>query len=264
MIKRLVMIFTLILSVSPVFAQKGEIIKTGAEIVRGGTAAGLKETVTREVGKQILSTSAGAPVFQLGQISNWVSQPLVRIQIPQDARFTPPVQEQAEPAAIRILDWKTSEAHLFPKGRDGHTVYIPSSFHENQDPAWYRGMSITRLDELRHAVEKGMTLDKTNHYGGAFASTHKHIALGYSVRLGALYPTMPVLVKIPITPELYRVNEPIGRSDFIRKFCKDVDPSFISDILVFLEVDGKPGWYKVILEDGELVFKPVPGSIFSW
>lgn len=33
--------------------------------------------------------------------------------------------------------------------------------------------------------------------------------------------------------------------------------------MVFLEVAGRPGWYKAQLKAGELVLTPVPGKVFE-
>ena len=110
-----------------------------------------------------------------------------------------------------------------------------------------------------------MEVSKTSSYfGGIFAALDAKMALSYAMPWGALYPSLPVVVRIPNTPELSAKNALEWRSHFDGVFRQNVTPRFISDVMVFLEVNGKPGWYKVILVDGELVFIPTFGTTLSW
>ena len=44
---------------------------------------------------------------------------------------------------------------------------------------------------------------------------------------------------------------------------QDIPASYIKYVMVFLEVDAEAGWYKVTLENGDLVFTALPGQVFK-
>ncbi len=256
--KKILLLVWIILLAICAFAQSGRVVKTGVQFAT-------QSDVALKVAQKVQQTSVrGAVVPVPAQISNWSGKPIVRIQpFVTDMAASHASSTDAQQVVARVLDYKTAAQHLLPQGREGRMAYIPSSFQEQKNSAWYKGMHVTNLDGLKHVLTKGMTLDKAHHYGGVFATTEVELAQKYAVSWGSVYPGMPVLVRIPITPKLYTENKPDGGFGFIHKFRQDLSPSLISDVMVFLEVNGEAGWYKVVLQEDELVFHPVSGVTVS-
>lgn len=247
-----------LLLVSPSFAQVEKVVKAG---VRGATQSQLTLRVFQQAEKSALARSGQA--ITRGQVTNWVNRPSVQVLAPGNVmRGISAGTVAASSVTMQVMDFKKTGQYLFPAGRDRQVVYIPEAWKKEQAPSWYRGLHLTRLADLKNILEHGMELDKTNHYGCIFATSHVKIALGYSVAWGSLYPGLPVMVRIPESPELPTAAAKPGSVDFMRKFNGNIAPSLIADVMVFLEVNGIPGWYKVVLHEGELLFKPVSGSIF--
>ena len=257
--KKILLLVWIILLAICAFAQGGKVVKTGVQFAT-------QSDVALKVAQKVQQTSVRAAVVPVSaQIGNWSGKPLIRVR-PSAADMgasRAPVTDNPQ-FVVRVLDYKTAAQYLLPQGREGRVAYIPSSFQEQKNSAWYKGMHVTNLDGLKHVLTKGMTLDKAHHYGGVFATTEVELAQKYTVAWGSVYPGMPVLVRIPFTPKLYTENKPDGGFGFIHKFRQDLSPSLISDVMVFLEVNGEAGWYKVVLQEDELVFQPVSGVTISW
>ena len=251
------MIFVLLLSILPplVLAQSGKAVQTGVKLA---TQSDIALRVAQQTARQSLSRTPA-----LAQITNWTGKPLVRVQ--QAGNVSIPASDDLSPVAVRVPDWQTTARYLFPEGRQGHKAHIPSAFEKRQGAAFYRGLSLRRLDELKNLLVNGMERDKVSAYfPGIFAADEAKMALGYATPWGALYPSLPVIVRIPDTPELAAENIWEKKTPFSGVFRQDVKPRFISDVMVFLEVNGKPGWHKVMLVDEEMVFIPVLGTTLSW
>lgn len=262
--KKFVWILLVSVFVSPVLAQESSIIRAGAKLAAPSGEMALR--VTQQVEKQAALRAAEAvSATRVAQITNWVSKPSIRVQQAANTETSLGSKEQAAAVAARVLDWDAAAQHLFPEGRYGHKAHIPTLFGEQTESALYRGITIRRLDELKELLVKGMTRDRTaSYFAGIYAALDAKMALSYATPWGALYPSLPVMVRIPNTPELSAENALEWRSHFDGVFRNDVTPRFISDVMVFLEVNGKPGWYKVVLADEELVFIPAFGTTISW
>lgn len=44
---------------------------------------------------------------------------------------------------------------------------------------------------------------------------------------------------------------------------QDIPPSHFNHVMIFLKVNEKPGWYRVTLENGDLVFTEQTGLLFQ-
>ncbi|MCQ2410429.1 MAG: hypothetical protein MJ053_02690 [Elusimicrobiaceae bacterium] len=97
----------------------------------------------------------------------------------------------------------------------------------------------------------------------ACAQKGKLIKAGADAAAGSL--ALPVMVKIPVTRGLRIFNAPQS-TGFANEvyFYENLRAKRISDMMVFLEVGGKPGWYKVVLSpEGEVVFIPMSSHEIS-
>ncbi|MBO4675903.1 MAG: hypothetical protein J5601_07475, partial [Elusimicrobiaceae bacterium] len=155
-------------------------------------------------------------------------------------------------------------------GRYTAQTFLPEDILENKE-SFYRGMRLGKLDEVKNLLVNGLELDKTNYSGEIYASLQVSISLWYAT-IGN--ENLPVLIQIPATetlrsyaPEAFPTEGKHAPKAFrtgeVCVFRRDIPARFISNIWVFLEVNGEPGWYKVTLEDGELVFTPAPSRVFE-
>ena len=248
--KKLLLIFIIGVCAFPVQAQKGKIIKGSL----GGGAA-LTDAVTREVAKQTITL----PQVYLAQIANMPGKPIVNVRMFKTVEAAAPV------LSARIL--KPSELHRNISLVESLQLYMPDAFYLS-DEAAYRGMRLDELDELKNLLIHGLQVKHT-HYGEIYAAHNASaVALSYAVPSQGMciYESfldgeyqLPVITKIPFNLEL--VKHSAGALDHRTgwlTFGKDIPASMISDVMIFLEINAHPDWYKVTLENGELVFTPAP------
>ena len=120
-------------------------------------------------------------------------------------------------------------------------LYMPEAFYQ-KDVAAYQGITLNHLVELQRILTIG--LEPARVQSSAIG------ALSYavpSIELEALETeaaSIPVIVKIPATGE-----------DLTEQH---IPSDMLSDVMAFLSIGGKPGWYKVTLQDGDLIFTPAP------
>ena len=260
--KKIILSLSVLMFASPAFTQVGRAIMQSGFRSVGSTQSSMALKVGQKVGQEALAHTSA---ISLVPITNWVGQPFIQVRtienniIPSKNFPVPPSASTAE-----VLDWKTAAQYIFPAGRYGHEAYIPTSSDNSQGRYVFRGLPIRRLDELKNLLVNGMERSKTaSYFNGIYVADHVTEALGHSVPWGALYPSLPVIVRISNTPELSAENPMEWRTPFTGVFHKDIKPRFM-DIWVFLKVNGNPGWYHVISVDNEMVFIPAMGTPVSW
>ena len=149
-------------------------------------------------------------------------------------------------------------------------TFLPKDILENKE-SFYRGMRLEKLDDIKNLLINGLEVNKSNYSDKIHASLQISIPLWYAT-MGS--ENLPVLIQIPATevlhsyaPEAFPTEDRYAPKAFQTGeecvFRRDIPASFISNIWVFLEVEGKPDWYKVTLEDGELVFTLATSRVFS-
>ena len=248
MMKKLLVLSLFCLCVCPSYAQKGKMIKGAL----GGRAA-LTDAVTRQVAKQTVAASQ----MRLAKITNLPGQPTVQVRLPQTAVSDSPV------LSARIL--KPSELYKNIESKTGMQLYMPDEFYGKEEAA-YRGMRLDGWDDLKNLLVNGLQIERT-HYRMIYASKKSSVvALSYAVptREALIFESfldgeyqLPVIVKIPLTNEVLSFHEPDQRTGWLT-FRQDIPSSMISDVMIFLEINGKPDWYKVTLEQGNITFTPAP------
>ena len=150
-------------------------------------------------------------------------------------------------------------------------LYVPSALISGKYTL-YRGLRLQNTDELQNILTHGMEIDKTHHHT-VFVSPNISVALGYmfphqTARLLGTFEeeALPVMIKIPVTQQLLRENSPQKPQEEFggrRVFYQDVPAEQISDVFVFLEVNNQLRWYKAVVEQGQLIFIPVPSKALS-
>jgi len=262
MMKKLFLICLIGLCFFPAFAQEGKLIKAGADAANNGLA----QQVGRQLTEQTLH-AAKVPNTVLAQISNLPGKPLVQV------RMEAPLSTVMQMVPARVLVPSQAYDAINP----GSYLRLPTVF-TSPEKAVYRGLRIRKLNDLRTMLTEGMPVQKTK-FGVVYGSYAPSVALAYALPPGewAVYENLheidlelPVMVKIPVTRGLRIFNAPQS-TGFANEvyFYENLRAKRISDMMVFLEVGGKPGWYKVVLEKGKLVFVPapvtdIPGYIDHW
>lgn len=158
----------------------------------------------------------------------------------------------------RLLSPKESKQILFPNGNED-LFYIPVSLN-TPETAVYRGFSLPDLESLENIAKNGLELNKIQNAAeyAIFASHKLKLAFHYSLPRPNEKASIPVIVKIPITKQC----EPMGyNGHFV--FVENVAAEYISEIMAFLEMDGKATWYKVTWQEGKMVLTAAPSQQFT-
>lgn len=229
------------------FAQRQ--IKTAAK------AGVQRANLMRKVSSQMQRSGFHLP---LAQLVNLPGNPAFKIQIPADVNYMPnkilPVKLLAPSQMRNII--------LSEKG-----MYVPD-VSNSKNFLLYRGMQLHSMAEIENLMSVGLEKSRSNYAGKIHMTPALNIALGYTFpsRRGSVAEegkkNIPVLVTVPYTAEL--VNETSFYEDgFQYVFESDIPARQVGEVMVFWSVEGKTGWYKVILEGKELVFVPVPSKLLQ-
>ncbi len=244
--KKLLVLSLFCLCVSPVFAQKN--------FWRGVTHWKKPAAFETNIKAAVLRTEAalklpGSPHIR---ITNLPGEPTVKLGGAVDNA----------PAVLsaRLLDGEALYAGIFPQTRQ---MIVPSALTRREKAAVYRGMYMADLKNVGNLLINGLEINKSDAYPGEIYTTpFLRMALGYAVPKPGVKPKIPVLVRIRLTTELLDKKASVSWGAE-RVFYKAIPASFLSDVMVFLEVNGKPDWYKVSLENDELIFTPAPSRVFK-
>ncbi len=183
----------------------------------------------------------------------------VRILNFQDHPFVTIRTTEHKPLRANLLEPDILRNIVFSDGQ----VYIPQSFVE-EDAALYRGMKLSEISDLENLLVNGLETKKSHYVGEIFTSPSVNIATNYALPVlwdtwkGESQMDLPVLLRIPVTSSLLQTNPP-DQFGFQWIFRKDVAAEHISDVVVFLNINNTPGWYKAVLENNHVIFMPVPG-----
>lgn len=248
----------------PAWSQSGKSIKTWwkALTARPSITARVSQAVARRA-----ASVPGAVGVQVAKISNLPGSPLVRVNLPQTETAG------SHPLPARVLPPGQLCRAVNPAGFS--QLYIPSAFAMQRETL-YRGLRLNHLQDLKNILTRGMEISRSQ-FSVIYSSYLLDIALGYMLPPGqwVVYENLqeldfelPVVVKIPVTIRLLEKNTPFEGKDEVF-FRQDLWPEFISDVMVFLEINGQADWYRATVENGELVLTPtptqrVPGKLDSY
>ena len=252
MMKKLWMLSLLCFCVCPAFAQRN--------FWRGLTHFKKPAALETNIKSAVSRTEAALklPVTPHIQIANLPGEPLVKLGGTVDNA----------PAILsaRMLVGADSWHFIRPTdaiGRYTEQTFLPKDILENKE-SFYRGMRLGKLDDIKNLLINGLEVNKSNYSGEIYASLQISIPLYYAT-MGS--ENLPVLIQIPATetlrsyaPEAFPTEDRYAAKAFqtgeVCIFRRDIPAHFISNVWVFLEVNGKPDWYRVTLEDDALVFTP--------
>ena len=243
--KKLIFILSVIMFASPAFSQGSEVMG----IIREGVA------LTEQVGWQVAKAGLDSRLIF----------PLEFINLPQSLADVPAATGQLivnldEAQQLGIMPEATIvKAEFFPsrelsrrmKEFDDLELYGTVGL---RGPAFYRGMVLPDLPSLKNVLTKGLEWKKTS-YNRIFASRYLSVALDNAyVNPGNL----PVLVLIADTDKLLFSNV-IDTDMQDVAFGRDISADMLN-VMAFLKINGKPGWYDVRLQDDQLIFSRGPRS----
>ena len=202
------------------------------------------------------------------QIQHRVTQVFKKQAVASSRALTPPsikpplvclssnLQKPLAANELRLLNGATITAHNFPAGIVSGQFYAPVSL-PSLAPVAYRGMTLQNLEELSYLLANGMEVSKVSYSmrGKIFFSGSMYVA-GLFARHTQERLSVVVKFEVPQDIFLYYAQQSYYTQT-------DVPPTAIQEVFVFLEVQGKPGWYKATLENGELVFTPAPAKLYK-
>lgn len=191
------------------------------------------------------------------QITNLPGEPLVKLgttDLPQDAGILP----------ARLLTGDESHKVLFPGEGFFPPMYVPVALN-TQEEVVYRGLKLYNLQDLQNILNKGLQYNKVSDEMNRkiyFSGTLRRAAR-YAVEYDSPQNELPVLVKFTVpNKDLLNASPYVLGWDYYYTL-RNIPSSCIQDVMVLLEVNGKPGWYKAVLEDGKPVFIPAPSQVFK-
>ena len=228
--------------------------------VKFATQSDVALKVAQKVGQQ--TARASCLPAQYIKIANLPGKPLMPLYLGEQTCLASALQSNV-PLDAKLLDPRTIDK--FFSSRNKGPVYVPAPWVNQQEPSWYRGIWLYDLTALKNVLVNGMEVSRS-HYREIFVISRMDLALQYALPPTVWAgPILPVVVRIPMVPELLEQSKSdlCFEKGLVDMFYRDIPASFIADVMVFLEVDGKPGWYKVILQKDELTFRPVVGVNLS-
>lgn len=268
MMKKVVVINVLLCCFSPVFAQQG---KTALELITGKIGADIARQTQAAISQATRAADNAARASYLAaQQASVVSEiqytKIINIPDQPSVKLSGKFDNSLDVLSVQLLSGSDSWNIIRPADATGkymREVFLPQNISENE-PSFYRGMSLVRFADLKNLLINGLEIRKSNYEGKIFVSRTPVTSLWYATMGND--PQFPVLIKIPSTPTLRLYAPEVYPPHTLQTaeetvFRRDVPPRLISDVWVFLAVDGKPDWYKVVLEKDELVFIPAKGEM---
>lgn len=252
--KKLLVVLLLVCCVGAAFAQKG----TGKAL---RNLPKVEEQIARVAAQKYVRPTIG--VLESITIPNLPGSPMVKFHLPFVANAEKSTASLLPPNDVFPLIFSKSPRAMFPK-----RMFLPQDFL-SQEQAFYRGMKLSKLEDLTNLLQNGLELGKSADFPNKiYVTSEGSFAVAYAMP-SALYNQMveveanlPVVIKILGTEELRRYAPEVF--EYRETFRRDVPARFISDIWVFLKVNDTPGWYKAVLEDNELILLPAPGKSLPW
>ena len=222
-------------------------------------AENVERGVTRALAKTI------SPMATHIQITNLPGEPLVKLGTPLPVPEGMTVRRRFPVLPARMLSGKESDKVLFPEeGRTLSALYAPIALN-TEKKFFFRGLVLYNLKSLQEILERGFEFAKVSpKYNGKiyFSGWLYRAALFVTEREPTEKAVLPTLIRftVPSKDPVYGSTYWTGLDYYFSYW--NMPAGYIQDVMVLLDVGGKPGWYKVTLENGKLVFTPAEGRLF--
>ncbi|MCQ2410428.1 MAG: hypothetical protein MJ053_02685 [Elusimicrobiaceae bacterium] len=232
------------IAVCPLYAQGRGIMVGSKRAVTNTVAKRVSEQIARQTTPRTFS-----PTLTVAQIANLPGTPTVKVR--QAGVFTVPAQG----LQAQVVNGDTFLGEVFPCE---DCRYLPQVLN-SEAPAFFRGMALRHPNEIKNLLTNGVEFEKSS-YSQLFFSNDIDVALAYANVEKTL---IPVVVKVEATPDLLLWRPPHRDVGDYYAFSRDIPAKFVSDVMVFLEVNGERNWYKATLESNELILIPARTQIFQ-
>ena len=253
--KKLLVLGLLCLCISPSYAQKN--------FWRGVTHWKKPAAFETNIKSAVSRTEAALklPVAPHIRITNMPGQPMVKLG--------GAVDNMPKVLSARMLTGAECDNAI----RVGYTewlspLYLPLALN-SEERAFYRGLHLNNLEAVKNILENGIELNEVSEETASetgpkiYFSGYPRRVVRFSTKDDDAHNLLPTIIRFEL-PSWYTVYEHKllgGYKDYITR--QNIPARYVMDAMVFLEVDGKPDWYKVTLENGELVFTPAPSRVFT-
>ena len=239
--KKMILFTMAVFFALPTFAQKGNVVKAGAEAL----TRRLPQQVEAQIARQMLGK---IPAVQFAEISNLVGCPLVQVQL---------LESVSVPGNGLLQARVMGAEELHDILHTPRQMYVPLSFARALPQELYRGVSLDNLGDLETLLKDGIKTDKTRRGNGIFAGSNLPASITYALP-EPWETSFPVLMRIKPTDQFLQDNPPAHfKSEWV--FFEDIPADMIPDVLVFVKVNGEAGWYKAQLQGGKVVLTGVAG-----
>jgi hypothetical protein len=174
----------------------------------------------------------------------------------------PEAMEAAEvpqiPAKVEMVHRGRAFDLIFSQDPLSNEIFAPRGIY-GRERAVFRGLKLN-MNDLSNLLEHGLEVGKVRMpTQEMFASFKPEQALLFAIPNITVEADLPVLVKIPFTSEIEALVE-WGSLDDVA-FKQDIPAAAISDVWVLVNLDGKPDWCKVVLQDGNVSLIPGYGEV---
>lgn len=270
--KKLVLIFVMSACAFPACAQWRTLSgwtfwsgRTGWNGVRKSAASAPRVAGNVENAVTRALVQVKSPMATHIQITNLLDQPLVKLGTPLPVPEGMTVRRRSPALPARMLSGKESDKVLFPEeGRTLSALYAPIALN-TEKKFFFRGLALYNLKSLQEILERGFEFAKVSpKYNGKiyFSGWLYRAALFVTEREPTEKAVLPTLIRftVPSKDPVYGSTYWTGLDYYFSYW--NMPAGYIQDVMVLLDVGGKPGWYKVTLEDEKLVFTPAEGRLF--
>ena len=164
--------------------------------------------------------------------------------------------------SARMLSGAENFRFIFPNFPSYSEKYLPSSLNTEEEFG-YRGLKLYSLESVKHILENGLEWRRGGYKGKIFFTGDLNRVTDFITERtdSKLLPTI-VKFNLPEDRRFIYTHQSLFNEDYYI-WLRSIWAYSIQDVMVFLEVNGKPGWYKATLEGGALVFTPVPSRVFN-
>ena len=199
----------------------------------------------RHIGRQMLLHAELAkynllPLTINGATSSWET---VVAFSPESANRTKEIVGNLRPYTyVDTAGWVGADRRLME--------YLMNWEKEEDIRCVYRGMHVADLENVKDILLNGLKVGKT-HENGIYVTTAPILARHYA------RTQTPGEIPVFVTMEQDDVVDYLQpkRNEYFSE--TDIPAEAISHVFAFLEVDGKPNWHRVVLQD-KMIFIPLP------
>ena len=253
--KKLLVLSLLCCCFSPVYAQRSNVWPNLTEL-----ASQVRLRVERLAIQRQLRQSSGPYLQIMNAPSRQPSVKLGTTMLPFNTHVSP---NDIVPA--KILKEREIAQSIFPGETLLSAMYIPEALNTEED-VMFRGLRLYTLTSVQNILQNGIQYKKVSpeFERKIYFTGWVFRALNFAYSAPVDTEILPTIVKFRVPKDdrnIYARNH-IFSVDYYY-WAEDVRAEDIQDVMVFLEVDRKLGWYKATLENGQLVLTPAPSRVFT-